>query len=119
MFAAFEGERTVEAVFPFFDAELIWVDDLATRATYYGHDGLVEAMTRLVADGYEVDASPEEYIDVNDHAVLTTGFMRLRQAQTFTDLPAFWAFEIRDGRIIRGGASTRREEALASIAEAT
>ena len=115
MFSAFERERTIEAALAFFAPDVEWIDGVTTHSTLHGHQGFRDAMAQLQADGYEVDASPERYTDLGNGRVLAAGSMRLRQAETYTDLPAFWAFEIRGGKIVRGGSSTRRDDALAAV----
>jgi hypothetical protein len=116
MFSAREsGLDPRELMDTYLDPEIEWHDAIVTKSTVIGHMGFIEAMENLQREGYEASSIPESYEAMGDHRVLARGYTRLTHGSSFTDLPAFWAFEVRDGRIVRGGGATRRDEALAVL----
>ena len=116
MFSARESGAEAGALMDtYLDPEIEWHDAIVTRSTVRGHKGFVEAMQNLEREGYEANSVPEDFEEVDDRRVLARGYTRLSQGSSFTDLPAFWAFEVRDGKIVRGGGATRRDEALAAV----
>ena len=116
MFSARDrGMEPLDAIEKYLDPSIEWVDGVVTKTTVRGHAGFIEAMANLEREGYEAASKPEGYEEIADDVVLASGYTRLTRGDSFTDLPAYWAFEIRDGKIVRGGSSTRRDEALAAI----
>ena len=115
LFTTFQREQTLESVLPLFDPDVEWADEVVTKTTLHGHKGFADAMANLDREGYRSEAAPEGFVDLGDGAVLAHGATRLIRGDSYTDLPAFWAFEIREGKIVRGGTATRRADALAAI----
>jgi ketosteroid isomerase-like protein len=116
MFAArdrgLDAEKLIEA---YLDPDIEWRDEIVTKSTVHGHRGFAEAMANLQREGYEVDSVPEAFEELREDAVLARGYTRLTHGTSFTDLPAFWAFEVRDGKIVRGGSATKRQDAVAAV----
>ena len=116
MFAAREGGLEPAALIEkYLDPEIEWHDAIVTQSTVRGHQGFAEAMENLQREGYEADSKPEAYEELDGDRVLASGYTRLTHGSSFTDLPAFWVFEVRDGRIVRGSGATRRDDALAAF----
>jgi ketosteroid isomerase-like protein len=116
MFAARErGHDPLELMEMYLDPEVEWRDAIVTKSTVRGHSGFIQAMENLQREGYEASSVPETYEELGDDVVLARGYTRLTQGSSFTDLPAYWAFEVRGGKIVRGGGATRRDEALAAV----
>lgn len=109
------GMEPLEVIQKYLDPEVEWVDGVVTNTTVRGHAGFIEAMANLEREGYKADSKPEDYEELGEGAVLASGYTRLTRGSSFTDLPAYWAFQIRGGKIVRGGSATRRDEALAAI----
>ena len=118
LFETLEREGTIESILEFMHPEVEWLDTVVTGSKLHGHDGFIEAMTNLEGEGYEGEARPEGFDELDEHSVIARGVTRLSTATSYTDLPAFWAFEVRDGKIARGATATRRDEALAAIGRA-
>jgi ketosteroid isomerase-like protein len=115
LFAVAEREQTLEAVLPFLDPAIEWTDGIVTKSTLQGHEGFVEAMATLEREGYRSESRPEGYDELDDQVVVAYGVTRLTSGTSYTDLPAYWAFSVRNGRVVRGASATRRAEALAAI----
>lgn len=115
LFATFEREGQIEAIFPFLDPEVEWQDNVLTHSTVRGHEGFRTVLADLAEEGYQAQSSPEGYERVAECAVVAHGYTRLVKGSSFTDLPAFWAFEFRGGVVVRGGSASRRVDALAAI----
>lgn len=118
MFSAREsGLEPQQIIETYLDPDVEWHDAIVTKSTVRGHRGFAEAMENLQREGYEATSVPEGYEELGDERVLARGYTRLTHGSSFTDLPAFWAFEVRDGKIVRGGGATRRDEALAALSD--
>jgi hypothetical protein len=115
MFATFARERTIESVLPFFDPGVEWDDTVVTKTTIRGHGGFVEAMANLDRAGYKTESQPENYEQVDAGTVVASGVTRLVTGESYTDLPAYWAFEVAGGMIVRGATAIRRTDALKAI----
>jgi ketosteroid isomerase-like protein len=116
IFAARErGDDPLELIETYLDPDIEWRDDIVTKSTVHGHQGFAEAMANLQREGYEASSVPERYEELDGDIVLASGYTRLTHGSSFTDLPAFWAFEVRGGRVVRGGSATRRQDALAAV----
>ena len=119
MFSATErGMAPLDAIEKYLDPSIEWVDGVVTHTTVRGHAGFIEAMANMEREGYDAASTPEGYEELSDGAVLATGYTRLTRGDSYTDLPAYWVFEVRDGKIVRGGSATRRDQALAAIGHA-
>ena len=119
MFTATErGMDPLEAIEKYLDPSIEWVDGVVTKTTVRGHSGFIEAMANLEREGYDANSMPEAFEELAEGVVLASGYTRLTKGSSFTDLPAYWAFELRDGKIVRGGSAMRRDQALASIGRA-
>jgi hypothetical protein len=99
----------------YLDPQIEWHDAIVTNSTVKGHAGFIAAMDTLQREGYEANSVPEVFEELRGDAVLARGYTRLTQGSSYTDLPAFWAFEVRDGKIVRGGSAIKRDEALAAL----
>ena len=116
MFAARDsGLEPQELIEKYLDPEIEWHDAIVTQSTVRGHKGFAEAMANLQSEGYEADSKPETYEALGEDRVLARGFTRLTRGSSYTDLPAYWLFEVRDGRIVRGSGATRRDDAFAAF----
>ena len=116
MFAARDrGMEPIEAIQTYLDPAIEWVDGVVTKSTVRGHAGFIEAMANLEREGYDAASRPEAVEELGSGAVIASGYTRLTRGDSYTDLPAYWAFEIHEGKIVRGGSATRRDEALAAI----
>jgi ketosteroid isomerase-like protein len=117
LFAQFAQHRSIDPILPLLDPEIEWTDGIVTHSTLHGHQGFRDALERIASEGYTTEATPEEFEEVKPGAVLARGYTRLVSGTSYTDLPAFWVFEIENGSIVRGGSATRRQDALAMITD--
>lgn len=115
LFTTFAREGTIESILPLLDNNIEWSDEVVTKTTVRGHDGFVEAMANLEREGYRTEALPEGYDALSERTALAHGVTRLVSGASYTDLPAYWAFEVRDGKIVRGASAIRRADALRAI----
>ncbi len=72
-------------------------------ATFHGPDGLLQAIAEWVEDFEEFTATPEEYIDANDHQVVVRVHQKAVGSQSGAPIEAdFWfVHTLSDGKITR------------------
>ena len=118
LFAQFAQHGTIESILPLLAPDVEWTDNVVTNSTLHGHRGFQVALERIASEGYTTEASPEEFEEIRPGTVLARGYTRLVSGTTYTDLPAYWLFEVENGLIVRGGSATRRQDALAMLTSA-
>lgn len=118
LFDTFKRERALEPVLALFHPDVEWHDSVVTNTTLRGRRGFTDAMAKLESEGYQTESEPEGYEDLGNGVIIARGFTRLVREDSYTDLPAFWAFKIRDGQIVRGATATRRSDALEAVRRA-
>lgn len=115
IYARFARSGDVADVLDLFDPDVVWLDQVAGLGELVGHDGFVRSLAAMAEQGYEIEADPEEFEDLDDETVAAKGYMRLKRDTSYTDLPAFWLYRIRGGCVVAGASSTRRNEAFEAL----
>lgn len=117
LYAQFRATGEIESILGVLDPAIVWVDRIIGLGRMAGHDGFVDAMARLSEQGYEVEADPEHYEEIDGRTVLATGYARLKQGDTYVELPSYTVFVLHDGKVVRGAGATRRAEAIEALNE--
>ena len=116
MYAAFDATGDLESVLrDFFDPDVVWIDQVTQRGRLTGHQGVLDAMASIAAEGYQLEAQPESFEAIDEDTVIASGYTRLKQGDTYIDLPSHSVFVLRNGQIVRGVASTKRKDALQAV----
>lgn len=116
MYAAFNATGDLESVLrDFFDPAVVWIDQVTQKGRLNGHQGFLDAMASLAAEGYEPEAQPERFEAIDEDTVIASGYTRLKQGEAYIDLPSHSVFVLRSGQIVRGAGSTKRKDALQAV----
>lgn len=115
IYARFSRSGDVTDIFDLLHSDIIWLDQVAGLGELVGHEGFVRSLAAMAEQGYELEADPEHFEALDAETVAATGYMRLKSGTSYTDLPAVWLYKIRDGCVVAGASSTRRDEAFEAL----
>jgi ketosteroid isomerase-like protein len=110
------SERGLEPALAYFSEDCVSHDfpDMPDRATYHGRQGLRDRTAHFAEIWGDFAMEPVEFIDAGDEAVIAVITLRGRGKGSGAPLDALavFAYELRDGEIIRDRAFTSRDAAL-------
>ncbi len=113
MYDTFQATGDLESVLrDFFNPAVVWIDDVTHKGRLTGHQGFLDAMASLAAEGYEPEAQPESFEAIDEDTVIASGYTRLKQGDAYIDLPSHSVFVLRNGQVVRGAGSVKRKDAL-------
>ena len=115
---ALSGRDNLEALRPFLDPDIAWHEDASfpEAGVYYGIEDCEEYARQFIAEFSEIHYEVRESIDAGDD-VIANMHIRGRGKTSGADfeLSAWWAFTIRDRRVVRCFAYLDRDRALEAI----
>jgi ketosteroid isomerase-like protein len=110
--------RSLDAIRPFLDPGLVWHEDpsFPEAGVYRGRDAWEAYARQFLAEFSEIRYEPGEAIDAGDDVVVN---MRIRGRGSASgaefDLSAWWAFTVRDGKVVQCFSYLDRDRALEAV----